>query len=204
MTSDNGQQQTATALKWLYEMEIVDNPVLKSNLYENVFMSDSGIQDCAVWIVPEFTHQKGILVWIKLKRWSKWFKKEEVLAKVKNVVKELLPSYEVRVTEDRNILKLAQDKIKEVYGEVEDEKSNTINNDDTDGNGNGLKSSGEGGVSLEEASNILPDSKEQAEDRPEVRDEVEQLDPQIDQKAQSVIDDIYSNSDAGVGLPPKR
>lgn len=193
MTADPGNQ-TAAALKWLYEMEAIDSPVLRANLYENIFLADRGIVDCAAWITPTFTYQKGVLIWVKLGWRTKWFGKEIALSRIKGVVKGLLPSYEIRIVEDRNILEMAQKKVEEVYGEKVYEKSDTDNISDDDNNS--LESSIEGD-GLSETSNILPNSEKQAEDKQEIRTEAKQLDPQVEQKAQDLIEDIYSDPDAG-------
>lgn len=167
------RQQDIDALKWLYEMEAVDSPVLRANLYENIFMADKSIDDCAVWVTPSFTYQKGVLVWIKLTRWGKWFKKKEVAARIKSIVNELLPSYDVRIVEDRNILELAQKKVEEVYGG----KNESVDTTDSDASDvTGTESGGEDSK-LPEASDLLSDNEEREvgenENQTSVRDEIE-------------------------------
>ena len=192
----NMDQQTSAALKWLYEMEAIDSPVLRANLYENIFLSDPGIIDCAAWLTPTFTYQKGVLVWIKLNRRTKWFRKEEAYSRVKEVIKGLLPSYDVRIVEDRNILDMAQKRVEEIYGGKHNEtinESNKTDCTDTSSQGDISPSSDE----LPKESDILPDPEKQTEDRQKVCNDSEQLDPQIEQKAQSIVNDLYSDPNGG-------
>lgn len=193
MNAENNQ--TSTALKWLYEMEVVNSPMLQANLYENIFLVDQGLVDCAVWIVPAFTYQKGIMVWIKLNTWSTWFRKEEIRSKVKATLNTLLPSYQVRIVEDKKLIELAKSKIQEVFGRLEDEKPNTTSSYDSNIDVN--RKSGRGELSSRESPNLLSDSKEQTENKQEICNEAKQLDPQVEQKAQNLVDDLYSDPDGG-------
>ena len=196
----NMENQTADALKWLFEMEAVDSPVLRANLYENVYLADRGIVDCAVWITPTFTYQKGILIWVKLGWKAKMFNKDTSFARIKEVVNNLLPSYDIRIVEDMNILELAQKKIEEVYGGMNETDTNNVTDSD---NESGESQRTEENVQMPEESDILPDSKELTEDKPEVRNEVKQCDPQSEQKAQDLIEDIYSDSKTGINVQAK-
>lgn len=193
---DTGKTQSA-ALKWLYEMEALDSPVLRQNLYENVYMAHLGIKDCKLFITPSSTNQKGVLIWLGLKFWSKIFKKEEVYLAVTQVVNNLLPSYRVRIVADEKILELAEQKMREVYGGSSETTKPTDSSNDVDTSDESDKQSSDEDVPTTEASDILPNTEEQAEDKQEVRDEVEQLNPQVDEEIQSIVEDLHGDSDAG-------
>lgn len=195
---DAGKTQSA-ALKWLYEMEALQSPVLRQNLYENVFMAHLGIKDCKLFITPPSTNQKGVLIWLKLKFWSKLFKKEEAYQAVTQVVNNLLPSYRVRVVDDEKILELAEKRMKEMYGGSDgaDKTTDTSNVSDTGNDSHVESGHNEESVSDGETSDILPDSEEQTEDKQEVCNEAEQLNPQVDEEIQSIVEDLHGDSDAG-------
>lgn len=174
-----GDKQTAAALKWLYEIEMVDSPTLKLNVVENIFLADKAIKDCSVFILPTFTYQKGVLVYVKLSWFANIFKKDGIYNKVEAVVNELLPSYNVRVVDDFNILKLSQQRIEETYGgQNERTKDSNITGIDRTYNESGER------PELRETSDILPDSEEQTDDKEVIRDGAEQRNLQDDEKAQ--------------------
>ena len=161
------ENQTATALKWLYEMEMVDNPTLKSNLLENLFLIDKSIKDCALFILPSFTHQKGILVYLKLSLWSKWFRKNEIKDRIIQMFNELLPSYSIRIVDNYNILTLAEERVRLVYGGFNETKTT-----DNDINDDTINSSVES--KLQKSSDLLPNKEEQPKNANERSNESKQ------------------------------
>lgn len=121
---EKNRKLQSAALQWLYEMEFLNSPALTSNLYENVFLSDERIKDCEIFLTRE---QKGVLIWVKLGFFTRFFKnQEQVFLKVRQVIKTLLPSYRVRIVEDRKILEMAIEKARKMYGKVD------TNNDSSD------------------------------------------------------------------------
>ncbi len=181
---DEKDQLNKSALSWLYEMEMLDSPVLRQNLYENIFMAHRGIKDCKVFITPSFTHQRGILIWLKLKFWTRIFDKKIVYDLVASVVSTLLPSYRVRIVEDEYILQLAEKKLSNYYGGTnEHDKTNKIDDPAPVSNvGSKLDLEGDG---LSKTSDLLSDSEEQTSDQQEIRDETQQRDSQDDNKTRS-------------------
>lgn len=169
---DEDKVLQSAALKWLYEMELLNSPTLKQNLFENIFYSHRGIKDCEIFVTRD---QKGVLVWVKLKLFAKLFQKTEIYGTIESTVKALLPSYRCRVVEDRQIFDLALEKAREMLGGKNDQtNANDSNADSGDGNSEGQ---------LRQSSDLLSDSKESAVDRQEVRDETEQCDIQEGKKA---------------------
>ena len=183
MEMDTKQQINSSALKWLFEMEALDSPVLLQNLYENVFLSHQGIKDCKIFITPPQTGQKGILVWLKLKFWTRVFHKEEAYSVAEQVIKTLLPSFRVRIVDDEKLLYLAVEKLKEVYGggDVPNKStdiSNTTNNDKSLN-----RECAEPSIPENNTSDILPDSKESSKDKPKICNEGKQCDLPGNKKA---------------------
>jgi hypothetical protein len=189
---DQTNKYNSNALNWLYEMEAIDSPILKQNLYENVLFSDERIKDCAIFVTPQFTYQKGILVYIKLGFFTKLFKRKEIYSNITQVLQRLLPSYNLRIVEDINILQMAEETLRNIY------ESN--NNNDIDV----TKSSSVVKDGLQQTSDLLSDLKEQTKDRQEVRNETKQRDLPSDEAIQSTIEDLYSDLDAGEQLPTER
>lgn len=194
--NDTGKTQSG-ALRWLYEMEALQSPVLRQNLYENVYMAHLSIKDCKIFITPPVTGQKGILIWIKLGLWATWFKKDEIYQAVTLVVNNLLPSFRVRIVDDEKILELADQRMREVYGGSDGTTEANDSSDVSDNSDNTDEQSRSEDVSDGETSDILPDSEKQAEDKQEVGNETKQLNPQVDEEIQSIVEDLHSDSDAG-------
>ena len=159
MEINTGQQLNSSALKWLYEMEALDSPILLQNLYENVFLADKRIKDCKIFITPPQTQQKGILVWLKLGFWAKTFHKDQIYLIVEQVIETLLPSYRVRIVDNENILFLAVKRLKELYGDTHATNNNN-DNKPTQYNGKSAKS-----TSIPKASHIQPNSKKSSKDK---------------------------------------
>lgn len=97
----------AGTLKWMYELNMLDNPAVISNLYENLFLAHKGIQDIEIVLSKE---NKTILVFLKLGLYARIFKRLEVQGKVTSVIKTLLPEYRFRITEDKAVLEAALNK----------------------------------------------------------------------------------------------
>ncbi len=94
-------------LNWLYELGYVDAPSVINNIYENIFLTNSNIQDVEIVINKE---NKTILVFLKLTWYSKLFWRAEIHNRVIAVLNKLLPDYKYRVTEDKKLLNLALEK----------------------------------------------------------------------------------------------
>lgn len=184
MEIDAKQQINSSALKWLYEMEALQSPVLRQNLYENVFVAHRGIHDCKIFITPPQTGQKGILIWLKLGFWTKLVHKDEVYALVEQIVNTLLPSFRVRVVADESLLKLAEKRADEIYG-GKSEASKESNTTDVPDNGDVSDEQSINEPEVPKTPDILPDPEKQAEAIEEVCNEIEQLDLPIDEKAPS-------------------
>lgn len=151
---DKNQNYQSQGLQWLYEMEVLNDPQLINNLKMNIISCSEKIREVELLISKP---HKSIMIWIDVD--LGWFKKElkfyNIQADILSILEQLLPTYKFRVIHDRDILNLAITKLEESLKGVEDEVSNTNDNDSTD------NSSSKDG--LPEASNLLSDKEECAQ-----------------------------------------
>lgn len=99
------------ALKFLYEIELLDDPQLINNLKLNVFSVSPSIRE--VELVCSY-HHKSILVWLELSWLGRKFLQKRITADVLDRVQQLLPNFKFRVVTDRNILELALKQVESV------------------------------------------------------------------------------------------
>lgn len=111
---DDNNKVKVSALSWLYEMEVLQSPVIMTNLKENILLAHENIKDSEILI---FQEHKQILIYLEIDWKAKLFKKhKEISSKVEDIITTLLPSFKNRVVFDKNILTLALKKAKEIYG----------------------------------------------------------------------------------------
>lgn len=155
---DDKYKYQQSGLKWLYEMELLDDPQLINNLKLNI-MDASGFRVKEVEFVMAQSEQK-MLVWIKLS----WFYKRWGLNKTCNAIQErlvqLLPNFTFRIITDRSILELAITKLKGSLTGGTYAVSTTANSSDNDAGTNSSKES-----EVQETPSILPDSEERKESK---------------------------------------
>ena len=115
--NDNGSMDDAkgkfqfAGLKFLYDMELVDDPQLINNMKLNVFDVSSSIKDC------EFLssyHHKSMLIWLDVNWIGKMLLEKRIVTGVTDRVQQLLPNFRFRVTTDRKIFDLALAKVEAV------------------------------------------------------------------------------------------
>lgn len=161
-----------SGLKWLYEMELLDDPQLINNLKQNVMSASRfRVRECEFIMSQE---DRKILIWIELNWfWKKFFLKQ-INYDIFDVLSQLLPNYQFRIVTDRKILDLAITKLKKSL------KGGTyaVSSSDIDISQSkpdiGKDQKGE----LPEASDLLPDNQEHDEqtrqslDQEETGDEV--------------------------------
>lgn len=152
------QQYQIQGMQWLYEMEVLNHPQLVNNLKMNIMVVSDKIKEVELLISRP---HKSIMIWIDVD--LGWFRKEvkfnRIQADILDIMEQLLPSYRFRVVHDKAIMELAITRLEESLKGVEDEVSNTNDDNVTD------DSAGEDG--LQEASDILPDQEEQSENESE-------------------------------------
>ena len=159
---DDRYKYQTSALKWLYEMELLDDPQLINNLKLNIFeASDFKVKD-ADFIMSQ--SQQKMLIWIEVGIFSRKLFIKKIYNQIYDRLRQLLPNYEFRIVTDRSILELAISKLKNslVGGTYAVSTNNSVSNDA--GNSTSKK------PELPKASDLLPDQeklrKGQVEDKP--------------------------------------
>lgn len=122
MDLEKGKFQFA-GLKFLYEMEIIDDPQLINNMKLNIFDISSTIRD--VEFLSSYQH-RSILIYIDVNWLGRKFLLKQIEAGILERVQQLLPNFKFRVTADRKILDLALEKVKNVLkGEPNESSKHT-------------------------------------------------------------------------------
>lgn len=102
------QQQ---GVKWLYEMELLDDPQLINNLKLNLLTISKNIVDVELLSLHNIG-RKEMLIWVDLNWWAARFQDVRILAEVLSMVGELLPNFTFRITKDRDIMDKALQNVK--------------------------------------------------------------------------------------------
>jgi hypothetical protein len=171
-TSQNNElnQFVPAGLKWLYEMEAVNSPVLLNNLYGNIY-SFPNVADAEILLDR---YNKKMLVYVKFtwfvrKYWHS--RKKLVTISILDQLQELLPSFEFRIIEDKALFDLAVQRMKESVLGGNNENDNKPN----DGNSvDDTASSGPSSLAISNPSDSNTSTEataEEAEASPEVGQE---------------------------------
>lgn len=96
-----GTPPQAEALKWLIDLEITEDSSVLNSIILNIYRMSKGIKD--VQLVID-VRKKKLLVFIELRWWEYRFHKQSIINQIAEMIDEILPSYEKRVTLDRDIL----------------------------------------------------------------------------------------------------
>lgn len=126
-TGDEKQKFQYASLKFLYEMELVDDPQLINNMKLNVFSISGCIND--VEFLSSYLH-KSMLVYIELNWLGRTFLKKRIESGVTDRVQQLLPNFKFRVTTEKRILDMALEKVKTA---LKGETNEKLSNSSTDG-----------------------------------------------------------------------
>ena len=157
-------------LKWLYEMELLDDPQLINNLKLNI-MDASMFRVKEVEFVMSQSDRK-ILIWIELGWFNYKFRLRSTLAMIHERLMQLLPNYDFRIVTDRSILELAITKLKKSMTGGTYAVSTTVDSGDDNAE------AGRGEDQLRETPDILPDQAEHADDEVQEGDETVESDLQ--------------------------
>lgn len=120
MDLEKGKFQFA-GLKFLYEMELIDDPQLINNLKLNILDISSSIRD--VELLSSY-HKHQMLIYVDVSWFGRKFLMKQIEAGVLDRVKQLLPNFKFRVTADRKILDMSLEKVRSVLQGVPNENSN--------------------------------------------------------------------------------
>lgn len=160
MDVEKGKFQYA-GLKFLYEMELIDEPQLINNLKMNIFDISSSIKD--IEFLSSY-HHRQMLIYIEVSWFGRKFLMKRIEDGILERVKQLLPNFRFRVTSDRKILDLALKTVQSVLKGEQNESSNHANVNDTvsteQNASNRIDSSEDSGKSgLQEESSILQNTE---------------------------------------------
>ena len=99
------------ALRWLFEIEAVNSTAVSNVLIINIYSSSPNIKDVEFLMDKA---QKKMLIWLKFNWKANLFKKikENTSNSILNSLEELLPNFEFRITENRDIFDIALEKSK--------------------------------------------------------------------------------------------
>jgi len=107
--------------KWLLEMELINNPHIENVLMLNVHNASPFITRAE--IVTDMYGRK-MLIFIEMNWLGRTFFKKRTLEDVMVVIKQALPSFQIRVTDDKQILARSVEIAKKI---LEQRKSFTRN-----------------------------------------------------------------------------
>ncbi len=108
MDEEKGKFQFS-GLKFLYDMELVDDPQLINNLKLNIFSVAPYIRDAD--LLSSY-HHKSMLIWLDVNWLGRTFFEKRIVAGVSDRAQQLLPNFRFRVTTNRAIFDLALQKVK--------------------------------------------------------------------------------------------
>lgn len=118
MQDDKGKFQFS-GLRFLYDMELIDDPQLINNMKLNIFDVSGSIKE--VDLLSSY-HHKSMLIWLDVSWLGKKFLEKRIVAGVTDKVQQLLPNFRFRVTTDRKIFDLALERVKTVLKGENNEK----------------------------------------------------------------------------------
>lgn len=101
MTTETNLQVQAEALGWLFEMELINTPSVLNSIILNLLAGVLGVKDAELVVD---LHKRQILVFLELTWWARRFKVRRISTQVNDIINDILPSFEKRVTFDRVIL----------------------------------------------------------------------------------------------------
>lgn len=110
-------------LKWLLEMQVLDDPQLVNNLKMNVLVTSTSIRDVEFLF---FREKRQMLVCVELNWFGRKFKRNQIMVEVKEVLSQLLPSFSIRIVDDPKIMELAIERVKQTL--TGGKKNETVNN----------------------------------------------------------------------------
>lgn len=162
-TDEESRQFVPSALKWLYEMEAVNSSALLNNLYANIYSSSKHVKDVELLIDK---NQRKMLIFMKFS-WIANLRlgvKKRTAELVLDNLQELLPSFEFRITEKRDLFEKSLENAKKAaLGGVNEES--TEGNDSSNGDASTESDGSESSDELPEASDILSDQEKQTKSK---------------------------------------
>lgn len=96
---DETSQARSEGLRWLAEMEMINDPAFLNAIILNIYKVHPFIKDAE--LINDAMNKK-MLIWLKLEGWFlRDPKKERIANDVKDMLTEVLPSYKIKVIADK-------------------------------------------------------------------------------------------------------
>lgn len=113
-------------LKWLHELELLNNPQVINTLKFNILATSNRIKEVELLIYRE---NKTMLVLVELTWFGRKFYKRQIFTDVQEALSSLLPTFRFRVTDEPQIMEMAVARVKKALTGGKNENSiNLINN----------------------------------------------------------------------------
>jgi hypothetical protein len=162
MDEQKGKFQMS-GLKFLYEMELVDDPQLINNLKLNAFAVSQHVRD--IELLSSY-HHKSMLIWVDLSWFGRKFLEKRITTEIADRVQQLLPKFKFRVTTDRKIFDLSVEKVKIALKGVHNENAPAkfTGSLDSKSDASSTPRGSEDGAELQEKSSVLQDNEAEPKD----------------------------------------
>lgn len=96
-------------MKWLMELELLNDPQAINNIKLNIMITSNRIKEVELLIYRE---NRSMLVLLDLTWIGRKFFKQRIFAEVQDILTQMLPSFQFRVTDNPEIMKLAIERVK--------------------------------------------------------------------------------------------
>lgn len=106
---DNKLKYQYEGIKWLAEMELLNHPQLINTIKFNILTASPRIKEVELLVHRE---HKAMLVLLELTWFGRRFSKKNIFEDVQDVLVQLLPSFQFRITDDPRIMELAIEHVK--------------------------------------------------------------------------------------------
>lgn len=98
-------------IKWLIDMEMVQDPKVITQLNVNVMGRLKQVRDIEYIIAPQPRRQ--LLAWLDVSRYQNWRRGDSLCQDTERILKSILPRYEIRAVTDRKIFEMAMANLNE-------------------------------------------------------------------------------------------
>lgn len=114
-----------SGLKWLFEMELVQEPQVINAIKMNILMLSKHIKEVEILTVEQ---NKQMLILLKLNWIGRTFLRERLCDAAHEVILQMLPNFRIRVTADSDLFEKSLDKLRKAVQGVKDSSPNTNDN----------------------------------------------------------------------------
>lgn len=112
-------------IKWLMEMELLNDPQAINTVKLNVMMASDRIKEVEILIHRE---NKSMLVLLELTWVGRKFLRKRIFGDVHDILSQLLPTFQFRVIDDPKIMQLSVERVKQALSGGKYENSSSASN----------------------------------------------------------------------------